>query len=531
MRRVVAGVAAVIALSSSACASASQAQSATRGATAAERVDDTVNARIRDEGTNRSQVFAIARTLSDGFGPRLAGSPGYSAAARWAAAEMLRFGATSSALEPWGTRGPAWEVTGVSAELTAPFYLRLNVVPKAWSLPIAGTLRGEPLLVPSLSSKSDKAKWSGKLRGRIVMLGRVDDAADLRERFAPVATRLTDHELDSLTRITVPGSPKTYWEDFDEWDEALRARRPYLEWLTREGVAAIVEPSESELTIRAAQYNSHISARDVNVPDFIMAREQYRRLQVLLDRGAPVTLALALTTHEDPADTIGVNVVADLIGSDPRLRDEVVIVGGHFDSWHAATGATDNGAGSAVAMEAMRILAAIGVKPRRTIRVALWDGEEQEDYIGSSGYVRKHYADVTTMRLKPDHAKVSAYFNTDGGSGRIRGWYLEGNAAARSILAAYLRPWADLGASTLSIANTGSTDHVAFTGVGIPAFDAIQDPLDYETRTHHTALDGSGFLVEADLKQAAMVLASMAYHVAMRDAPMPRLPLPAPRRE
>ena len=495
-----------------------------------ERVDEIVNARIREEGTKRSQVLETARTLSDGFGPRLAGSPGYTAAARWAVQELTRFGATSAAMEPWGRRGPAWEITRFSVELTAPFYLRLNALPKAWSQPIAGTVRGAPLLIPSLSRPAEQAEWAGKLRGRIVMLGRVEPTADQAERFTAGAARLTDAALDSMARVTDPGSPRTYWEDFDEWDEGLRSRRIFLEWLKREGVAAIVQTSSNELALLATQYNSAISARDVNIPAFVVAREQYRRLQTLLDRKEPVMLELALTTREDRADTVGVNIVGEIVGSDPRLRDEVVIMGGHFDSWHAAGGATDNAAGSAVAMEALRILVAIGAKPLRTIRVALWDGEEQEDYIGSAGYVRKHYGDHATMQLKPDHAKVSAYFNVDHGTGRTRGWYLQGNVAARPILAALLAPWSDLGAATLSIANRGSTDHLAFTGVGIPGFNSIQDPIDYEPRTHHTGLDGAGFLIEADLQQSAMVLASMVYHVAMRDALMPRTPRPAPRR-
>lgn len=506
-----------------------QAPATAAGRPAVDRVDPAINARIREEATKRSQVMATARMLSEGFGPRLSGAPGYTAAARWAVSELQRFGATRAALEPWGTRGPAWEMTHHSAAMTAPFYLRLNALPKAWSLPIAGTLRGVPVQIASLGRPQDRAAWEGKLRGRIVMLGRVGESAALAERFTAGASRWTAAELDSMSRLTEPGSPRTYWEDYDDWEAGLKARRTMLEWMQREGVAAVVEPSGSELAIRSTQYNSAVSPRDVNVPAFTVAREQYRRLQFLLDRGTPVSLELALATRTDPADTIGVNVVAEIAGSDPRLRDEVVMMGGHFDSWHAAGGATDNAAGSAVAMEALRILVAIGAKPRRTVRVALWDGEEQEDYLGAAGYVKRHFADHVTMQLKPEHARISAYFNVDHGTGRIRGWYLQGNGAARDILATYMAPWADLGATMLNIQNRGSTDHIAFTGVGIPGFNAIQDELDYESRTHHTSLDGAGFLVEEDLQASAMVLASMVYHVANRDALMPRTPLPAPR--
>ena len=214
------------------------------------------------------------------------------------------------------------------------------------------------------------------------MLGRVNETVDAAARTVPPLTRWTAAELDSMSRITEPGSPRSYWEDFDEWDEYLRERQAQLEWMRREGVAAVVEASGHELTILATKYVSGASARDANLPAFIVAREQYRRLQYLVEQGAPVTLELSLATRVNTADTIGVNVIAEIAGSDPRLKDEVVMMGGHFDSWHAAGGATDNAAGSAVAMEALRILVAIGATPRRTIRLGLWDGEEQEDYLG-----------------------------------------------------------------------------------------------------------------------------------------------------
>ncbi len=500
-------------------------------AQAPERVEADINARIREEGTKRSQVLATARMLSDGFGPRLSGSPGYTAAAEWAVGELRRFGATRAALEPWGRRGAAWEATRHSAEMTAPFYLRLDALPKAWSNPTSGVVRGVPVQVPSIANALDRERWSGKLRGRIILLGRVPETADLRQRMEPGAVRWTPAQLDSIARIADPGSPRTYWEDYDEWEEGLKADRVRLEWLAREGVAAVVQPSGSELTLRVTQYISAVSPRDLNLPAFVIAREQYRRLQFLLDKAQPVTLELSLATRTNAADTIGVNVIAEIAGSDPRLRDEVVMMGGHFDSWHAAGGATDNAAGSAVAMEALRILVAIGAKPRRTIRIGLWDGEEQEDYLGSVGYVDRHFADHVTMETRAEFGRISAYFNVDHGTGPIRGWYLQGNAAARPILAQLMAPWSDLGATMLSIQNRGSTDHVAFAGAGIPAFNALQDELDYESRTHHTGLDGAGFLIEDDLKASAMVLASLVYHVANRDALMPRLPLPAPRAE
>jgi carboxypeptidase Q len=224
----------------------------------------------------------------------------------------------------------------------------------------------------------------------------------------------------------------------------------------------------------------------------------------------------------------GFNVVAEIPGTDPALKSQVVMLGGHLDSWHTGTGATDNGAGVAVAMEAMRILKAIGVQPRRTIRVALWTGEEQ-DYFGSLGYVEKHFGNLKTVALKPEHAGLSAYFNLDNGSGRIRGVNLQGNEAVRPIFEAWLRPFNYLGATTLTTLNTGGTDHMPFDALGLPGFQFIQDPLNYETRTHHTNLDVYEEALPDDLKQASVIMASFVYHAAMRAEMLPRKPLPKPR--
>jgi Zn-dependent M28 family amino/carboxypeptidase len=264
------------------------------------------------------------------------------------------------------------------------------------------------------------------------------------------------------------------------------------------------------------------------VPSFVVDRGDYQRVVNLVENGIPVKLEVSLKTRVLPTDSIGYNVIAEIPGTDPALHDEVVMLGGHFDGYPVGTDATDNAAGSAVAMEVLRILKATGARPRRTIRLALWDGEEHEDYWGSMGYVKKHFGDPETMRLLPAQSKISAYFNFDNGTGRIRGIYMQGNEAVRPIFSALLEPFADLGAATLSIVNKGSTDHMPFTSVGIPAFNFIQDPIDYETRTHHSNRDVAYYLIENDLKQAAVVTASVVLHVANRDGLLPRLPLPSP---
>jgi Zn-dependent M28 family amino/carboxypeptidase len=250
----------------------------------------------------------------------------------------------------------------------------------------------------------------------------------------------------------------------------------------------------------------------------------------MLQAKQPVRLELSLRAHTVPADSIGYDVVAELPGSDPTLAPEVVMLGGHLDSWAAGTGATDNAAGCAIVMEALRILKAVDARPRRTIRVGLWDGEESgHEYMGSMGYVRHHFGDWKTMVLKPEHARLSAYFNVDNGGGKLRGLYAQGNTAATGTLADYLASLTDLGAGTVAIENTGSTDHMSFVGVGIPGFQFITDELDYESRTHHSDLDIADYLIEADLQQAAVVVATVAYRTAMADRKMPRPALPAPR--
>ncbi|HVF40709.1 MAG TPA: M28 family peptidase [Gemmatimonadaceae bacterium] len=491
-----------------------------------ESIDADVNARIRAEATRNSKVLETAIMISDIHGPRLAGSSGYAKAAAWARSQLADWGLSNAALEPWGRRGKGWELERFSVEMIAPYYLRMNAIPKAWSPGTNGVVSGTPLLV-SIRGDSDFVRYRGKLRGRIVMNGAISLP---RGRFDPPATRLTQRTLDSLANITDPGEPRTYWEDADPFLEALARRRRIDEFFRQEGVTALLEPSRNPRAVLATSHVSYATDRTGAVPAFILAREHYDAVARLIERNRSPRLDLSMSARFTTTDSLGYNIVAEIPGTDPRLANEVVMAGGHFDTWQAASGATDNAAGSAVVMEALRILNAIGVKPRRTIRIALWDGEEQEDYFGSMGYVRRHLGDPTTMRLAPGHNKFSAYFNVDHGTGPIRGFYLQGNAAARPVLGAFLAPFRDLGASTLSIKNYGSTDHMPFSSVGLPAFNTIHDPIDYETVTHHTSLDFADYLIEDDMRQASIVIASLLYHTAMRDALMPRTPLPAPKR-
>jgi hypothetical protein len=510
------------------------ARSAARGGA---RTDPALLGRIREEGLQRSRVLATATVLSDVFGPRLAGSSGYRAAAEWARATLAEYGLAAARLEAWGTRaGAAWTVERHGLELEAPYYARLVAYPYAWSPAVeGGVVRGTPVHVAALRGEEDVAKIAEQVRGRIVMVGAVPPD---RQRFEPLARRWTEAQLDSLARVTDPGSPKDYWDDAGGYAENVRRRQRVQLALKRAGALAMLTPSGNAVSTLVGGYQAYDTDVRAAVPALSVARGDYARLLTLVQRAesagrpAPV-VAVELRTRSEPprtrADSQGVNVVAELPGSDPSLRGEVVMVGGHFDSWTAGTGATDNAAGAAVAMEALRILRSVGAAPRRTIRIALWDGEEHEDYHGSLGWVKAHLGDPETMRLGPEHARVSAYFNFDNGTGRIRGLWMQGNAGARDALRPLLSPFADLGATTLTLANTGSTDHMPFVGVGVPAFTFLQDPIDYESRTHHTAADVAANLLEEDLKQAAVVTAGMLLQVADLDARIPRLPPPRPR--
>jgi Zn-dependent M28 family amino/carboxypeptidase len=325
----------------------------------------------------------------------------------------------------------------------------------------------------------------------------------------------------------VPGKPADYWEEWDEWYEELEKLGKVIRFFQEEGVAALLIPSSRDKGVVRVS-SSGIEKVEKNAPTFVVARESFNMLARLVDRGFEPKVRLQ-SRVEIVDDVKGYNVIAEIPGSDPTLRDELVIIGGHLDAWHAGTGATDNAAGCAVAMEAMRILTAIGATPRRTIRVALWDGEEL-DYSGSVHHVAEHFADLESMELKPDHARLSAYYNYDSGTGRIRGIHLQGNEWVRPIFEAYLEPFSYLGADTVTTKNTSGTDHVVFDAVGLPAFTFIQDPIDYTQLTHHTDQDVYDRLVEDDLMQSAVIMASFAYHTAMREEILPRKKLP-PKKE
>lgn len=492
-----------------------------------QRSDAQIIADIKAEETQHSQIMDTLGYITDVFGPRLTSSPNLRHAQRWTADKMTSWGFDNVNLEPWGEFGKGWAVERFSAEMLEPTYDRLVAYPLAWSPGIEGTLTGSPVVV-SIAKKTldeDLAKYHGKLKGAIVLNGTFDFNKPER-RFEVPAKRFTAAELKKAekekdaTKDGINGGATTTLEaENKDWEEGLASYRMRYKFFRDEGVAAVLIPSNRPNGVLGVQ-GFYDAQPDVNLPAFVVSREQYARMVRLTNRNIPVKVELNLQTrfYDDPS---GKNVVGEITGSDPKLKDEVVLLGGHFDSWHSGTGATDNGAGCISMLEALRILKAIGVKPRRTIRVALWEGEEQS-YYGSYGYARKHFGDPDTGKPGPEYDKLDAYYNLDNGTGRIRGVFLQGNNAVRPIFKEYLKPFNSMGASTLTILNTGGTDHMIFDALNIPSFEFIQDPLDYETLTHHTNLDVLEAINEEDLKANAMIIAAFAYRTAMRDEKLPR---------
>jgi carboxypeptidase Q len=506
---------------------------------AQEPVDQSIIARIKQEGFQHSQVMETIFYLADVHGPRLRGSPNYKAAAEWAVKTLNQWGLSNAQLEPGGFTGRGWTLNKFNVEMIEPQYQHVIAYPLAWSPATKGLVSGKPVIV-ELNSPRDFPRYSGKLRGAIVLMGKPSDKP--AAHFEADAKRFTEDELKRGAQALDPAEKLLAGYDGPNYAQSEKSRREGLErravlskFFVDEGVAALLRPSPLDSANLAAtdaggfdlsSPNYKLPVPELAVPSFVVAREHYGRIYRLLEHKLPVKLEvnLQVTIHDVGP---GYNVVAELPGVDPRLKDELVMLGGHFDSWHAGTGATDNAAGSAVMMEALRILKTIGVKPRRTIRLALWDGEEG-GHLGSITYVKNHFGDPATMQLKPDHAKLAGYFNLDNGTGKIRGVYLQGNEAVRPIFESWLQPFHYLGATTLVIQSVGGTDHLDFDHVGLPGFQFIQDPIDYETRTHHTNLDVYESILPDDLKQAAVIVAGFVYHTAMRDEKLPRKPLPKP---
>ncbi|MFD0765758.1 M28 family metallopeptidase [Mucilaginibacter lutimaris] len=499
-------------------------------AIAQETVDQAAVQKIREEGLNHSKVMETAFYLTDVAGPRLSNSPGLKRAQDWAVNQLKTWGMANSKLEPWGKFGKGWEVQKNYAAITVPYYHAIIAIPKAWTPGTNGLIKGDVVLVKA-DTTTDLDKYKGKLAGKIVIF---DTQAKLASGTKADLSRYTDEELDKMAAATMApaGGPR---RQFDMNSPQMVARRKMIamraaigKFLLDEKVGLILAQGRGNYgTTFTTNGASYADTAKAVAPELETSGEDYLRILRLVKAGQKVTMEADIKTEFFTNDMQGYNVVAEIPGTDKKLKDQVIMIGGHLDSWHGATGATDNAAGSAVMMEAMRILKAINFKPKRTIRIALWSSEEQ-GLFGSRGYVAAHFGDPRTMQLKPEQAKLDAYYNLDNGTGKIRGIYLQGDSAAGPIFKAWLAPFKDLGATTVTVGNTGGTDHQSFDAVGLPGFQFIQDGMDYNTRTHHSNQDTYDRLSEDDLKQASTIIASFVYNTSERKDMIPRKALPTP---
>lgn len=488
-----------------------------------EPVDHDAVMRIREEGLENSRIMDTLWFLTDRYGPRLTNSPQERRALQWAKERLEVDGLSNARLEAWGEFGLGWSFERCVVELTAPTYMPLIAVPKAWTSGTNGVVRGTPVLIDA-ETVEDLEKYAGKLAGKIVLNGK---ARDVPSPFDALAERYTDEELEELFRVDEPEVDDTRSSRTSEWRARRAVSTRLREMLKEEGALCVVENDRGARNdygvITLGSGGSREPGEERAIAQVVVSTEQYNRIARLLEKEEPLEMAVEVATTFYDEDLSGYNVLAEIPGGD--LADEVVMLGGHFDSWHPATGATDNAIGSAVAMEAARILVAAGLQPRRTIRVALWTGEEQ-GLLGSAGYAKNHFGDRDTQEFTEEQARLAAYFNLDNGGGRIRGIYTQGNAACRPIFEAWLSPFHDLGATTVTIKDTGGTDHLSFDRYGVPGFQFIQDPMDYGTRTHHTNMDTYERVHPYDARQAATIMAAFAWHAATRDEMLPRKPLP-----
>ena len=533
--------------------SAAPSPATTQAAATAKDPNDPIE-RIKDEGTNRSQVMQTLSYLSDVIGPRLTASPGMKRSNEWTRDQLMKWGLQNAHLEPWGPFGRGWSLKRFSAQVSEPLDIPLIAYPKAWSPATSGPLTAEVVYVDA-KDEADLQRFKGKLKGAIVLTGVM---REVKAHFEPMGTRRDEKDLLTLADAPEPkpGSGRRFTA---EQRAAMVFTMRKYQFFQSEGAALLVDPSRAgdggTIFVQSATVpqpvtddsyapnaprliQSYDKTAGPILPQIVLAVEHYNRIARMIAAGEKVKMTVDLAVEWQDADPMGYNTVAEIPGSD--LKDEVVMLGGHMDSWHAGTGATDNGAGVAVAMEAVRILQALNLKPRRTIRIALWTGEEQ-GLLGSKAYVAEHFGKLETpapvasgsmpataspspgvLVTKPEYEKFSSYFNLDNGTGKIRGVYLQGNEAVRPLFRQWLVPFRDMGAATLSIANTGGTDHLSFDAIGLPGFQFIQDEIEYDSRTHHSNQDVFDRIQAEDMKQAATIMAAFVYDAAMRDEKLPR---------
>ena len=480
-----------------------------------DRTDPSVLQRIEQEA-QRSGLMDTVSYLTDVYGPRLTGSPNIREAAEWTQKTMTAWGISNVHLETWPL-GRGWQNERFFAMAIAPRTFPLIGYPKAWTPGTRGPVTGEAIMAV-IESDKDFAIYRGNLRGKFVLSLTM---RDVPAHFEAPGHRFTDAELLELAKkLPNPRRPGARGDA----DPTFRRRRTQF-WID-EGVAAVLDFGRGDGGTVFVQSGGSRDPKDPPVPPQVtLTVEHYGRIARMLARQVPVTLQMDVANRFDDADLTAFNIIGEIPGTDKA--DEVVMLGAHFDSWHAGTGATDNAAGSAVMLETMRILKATELTLRRTVRLGLWTGEEQ-GLMGSREYVKAHFGDPMTMVLKPDHAKLAAYFNLDNGTEKIRGVYLQGNEAVGPIFSAWMDPFRTGGMTTLAPRRTGGTDHLSFEAIGLPGFQFIQDAIEYNTRTHHSNMDVYERLQVDDLLRNAVIIASFAYNAANREEKLPRKPLPKP---
>ena len=516
---------------------------ASPGLVAEERVDLEMVTRIRQEGFRNSRVMETASALMDEIGPRLTGSPNMKRANEWTRKQLEDWGLANAHLESWGPFGRGWSYEDSTVRLLAPDRAELLALPEAWSPSTDGPLRARAVLA-KLETREDLEKFRGKLAGKILLLG---DMREVKPQEKALSERYDEKSLEEIRDYGIPAEKSGRRGQPFNREEYLKRRdfrRDLALYMVQEKVVAVIEPGALDGgTFRVSGvWRGWRNDAPKSVPWLVMAVEHYGRLARLIDRKIDPELEVNVKATFYDSDAMGYNTIAEIPGSD--RKGEVVMLGAHMDSWHGGTGATDNGAGVACVMEAVRILKAVGVHPRRTIRIALWSGEEQ-GLLGSRAYVAAHFGsrpepkdpderdlpsslrrEIGPLTLKPEHARLSAYFNLDNGTGKIRGIYAQENASVVPIFQSWMEPFRDLGVTITTMRNTGGTDHLSFDDVGLPGFQFVQDEVEYETRTHHTNMDVYERLVREDLMQASVVIAGFVYDAAMRDTMLPRKPLP-----
>jgi len=498
---------------------------------AQEKIDTAAISRIKAEEQSRSQVMEIASWLTDVYGARLTGSPSARAAGDWTVKKLNEWGMANAKIEMWGPFGRGWSNERVVAQVVTPRPFPIIAYAAAWTPGTTGSVKAEVVMMKA-DSAPDLEKYRGKLRGKIVFTQPPRDSVP--PHFLADATRLADSSLSRLAEAPFTADPPRGGgpnagtnPNASRFQAAQAFQRSLAAFLADEGIVAVVTAGRGDDgTVFTGASGSRDAANPTKIPGLIFSTEHYGRIARMVEKGVPVTVELDVKNTFYDDDPSSFNIVAEIPGTDPKLKDEVVMLGAHFDSWHTGTGATDNAAGSAVMLEALRLIRATGLKPRRTIRLGLWTGEEQ-GLLGSRAYVKEHFGDPQTMQLKqPMHDRFDGYFNVDNGTGAIRGVYLQKNQAVAPIFKAWMAAFNDPRMRTLTANNTGGTDHLSFDAVGLPGFQFIQDPVDYGSRTHHSNMDVYERLVPGDMKHNAAVVATFVYLTANRDERLPRKPAP-----